>query len=91
MEKIILNSCKQKLEMEYPCHWTYKLIGVAQGEIRQAITSVLQGRECLVSHSNSSRAGKYHCLNVELVVHSEEDRTANYEAFKSHPAITMVL
>ena len=88
---MILNSCKQKLKLEYPCSWVYKIIGLDQEEIRIAITEVLQERECMVSHSNTSSKGKYHCFNVEITVHSEEDRAMNHEAFKKHPAITMVL
>ncbi|MGV1099131.1 HP0495 family protein [Thiovibrio sp. JS02] len=91
MEKLIRNACQQRLELEYPCRWVYKLIGVTQEEIRGAVRAVLQDRECLITFSNVSKTGRYHCLNVELIVHSEDDRTANYEAFKRHPSITMVL
>lgn len=86
-----LNTCKQKLKLEYPCRWIYKVIGIDQDQIRNAISEVLQERECTVSHSNSSSKGKYHCFNVEITVHSEEDRAVNHEAFKNHTAITLVL
>ncbi|MFZ5775303.1 MAG: YbeD family protein [Thermodesulfobacteriota bacterium] len=91
MERVVWNTTKEKLALEYPCRWVYKLIGPCQREVKAAIVAVLQERECLVTLSNSSRTGKYHCLDVEVVVHSEDDRTANYEAFKRHPAIVMVL
>ncbi len=91
MEKLLINGCQQKLELEYPCRWVYKLIGASREEIHGAVKAVLQERECLITFSNASKTGKYLCLNVELVVHSEEDRTANYEAFKRHPSVTMVL
>lgn len=88
---VLLNNCKQKLELEYPCSWVYKIIGREQGELRAAIAEVVQARECLVSLSNSSSGGKYLCLDVELVVLSGEDREAQYCAFKGHPAVVMVL
>lgn len=88
---VLLNSCKQKVEMEYPCSWVYKIIGREQGELRGAIAEVVQARECLVSLSNSSSGGKYFCLDVELVVLSAEDREAQYLAFKGHSAVVMVL
>ena len=88
---MLLNSCKQKVEMEYPCPWVYKVIGREQEELRGAIAEVVQARECLVSLSNSSSGGKYLCLNVELVVLSAEDREAQYLAFKGHAAVVMVL
>lgn len=88
---MLLNDCKQKLELEYPCPWVYKIIGREQEELRVAIAEVVQARECLVSLSNSSSGGKYLCLDVELVVLSAEDREAQYCAFKRHPAVVMVL
>lgn len=91
MEKLVINSSTQKLELEYPCPWVYKVVGKEQDLIRQAIVDVFQERECLVTTSNSSRTGKYHCLNVEIVVVDEEDRMANYESLKKHPSVTMVL
>jgi len=90
-EKAVLAGCQQKLELEYPCSWVYKLVGLEQESIRGAVSAVLQERQCLVTLSNSSRTGKYHCLNVEVVVDDETDRTRLYEAFRCHSAITMVL
>jgi hypothetical protein len=88
---VILNECKQKIELAYPCPWVYKIIGREQEELRAAIAEVVQARECLVSLSNSSSGGKYLCLDVELVVCSAEDREAQYLAFKGHSAVIMVL
>lgn len=87
----MLNDCKQKVELAYPCPWVYKIIGRDQEELRAAIVEVVQARECLVSQSNSSSGGKYLCLDVELVVVSAEDREAQHLAFKGHPAVLLVL
>lgn len=88
---MLLNDCKQKLELTYPCSWVYKLIGREQEELQAAIAEVVQARECLVTLSNSSSGGKYLCLDVELVVVSAEDREAQHLAFKAHPAVVLVL
>ena len=88
---MLLNGCKQKVELAYPCSWVYKIIGREQDELRAAIAEVVQARECLVSLSNSSSGGKYLCLDVELVVVSAEDRETQYHAFKGHAAVVMVL
>lgn len=88
---MLLNGCKQKVELEYPCSWVYKVIGREQEELHTAIAEVIQARECLVTLSNSSSGGKYLCLDVELVVVSAEDREAQHLAFKDHPAVVMVL
>lgn len=88
---MLLNGCKQKVELVYPCSWVYKIIGREQDALREAIAEVVQARDCLVSVSNSSSGGKYLCLDVELVVLSAEDREAQYHAFKGHPVVVMVL
>ncbi|MEJ2031569.1 MAG: DUF493 family protein [Deltaproteobacteria bacterium] len=46
---------------------------------------------CIITHSNSSKSGKYHCLNVELIVQTEEVRNGLYQTLKNHPAIRIVL
>ncbi|MFH1020788.1 MAG: DUF493 domain-containing protein [Pseudomonadota bacterium] len=88
---MLLNDCKRKVELAYPCQWVYKVIGREQEELRLAIAEVVQARECLVSLSNSSSGGKYLCMDVEAVVLSAEDRESLYRAFKGHPAVVMVL
>jgi putative lipoic acid-binding regulatory protein len=88
---MLLDSRKQKLALEYPCPWVYKIIGRKQEDLQVAIAEIVQARECLVSLANASSGGKYLCLDVELVVLSAEDREAQYLAFKGHPAVIMVL
>ena len=88
---MLLNTCKRKVQIDYPCSWVYKVIGEDQQAVRLAITQIIEESRCLISHSNSSRTGKYHCLNVELVVQNEEVRNRLYQALKNHPAIRMVL
>lgn len=90
-KKCAATACGQKLVLEYPCRWVYKLIGPDREDIRRTVTEVLQERQCCVAVSHSSRTGKYHCLDVEVVVADETDRTGLYEAFRCHSAITMVL
>jgi len=88
---MLLNSCNQKVNIEYPCAWVYKVIGPDKGIIKNAVKEVMQERQCSVTLSNKSSGGKYYSLNVEIEVYSEEDRNLNYEALKKHPDIKMVL
>jgi len=81
----------KKLKIKYPCLWLYKVIGVDQNAMRQAVAEILSDRTVMVTYSNSSSGGKYHCLNIETVVHSEEDRTAIYISLKENPCIRIVL
>ena len=82
---------RQKLRLEYPCEWQYKLIGRDEGILRDIIREVIQERTCSVTVSNWSRTGKYVCVNLELIVLNEGDRTDIFEALREHPAVKMVL
>jgi uncharacterized protein len=82
---------EQKLKLEYPCAWIYKIIGVDQNDMKSAVLEIIQDRACSITHSRSSGTDKYHCLNVKITVESESHRKIIYEALKAHRAIKMVL
>lgn len=82
---------KKKAHFDYPCAWVYKVIGSSEDSIRQAVREIMQDEACSVTLSKISKTGKYHCLNVELVVCSEEHRVSIYESLKGHPSIKIVL
>ncbi len=82
---------KQRVQLQYPCLWVYKIIGPDADEMQRAIAEIIRDRPYKVSPSRSSKTDKYHCLNVELSVESESQRTALYEALKAHRAVKLVL
>jgi len=83
------NMCKVKID--YPCQWLYKVIGSDQEKLHRALMEIVSDNSCDISSSNSSRTGKYHSLNLEVTVQSEEERNAIYMALKAHPQVKMVL
>jgi len=87
----IINDSQQKVELTYPCSWSYKLIGYEKEAIQKAIHEVIIEREHSLEHSNSSKAGKYVSMNLELVIQNEDERNFIYEALKAHQNIKMVL
>ncbi len=87
----ILNDRKEKVVIEYPSSWTYKLIGHEKEAIQKAIHDVIIEREHSLKHSNNSKSGKYVSMNLDLVITSDEERNFIYEAFKAHQNIKMVL
>jgi len=87
----ILNDSKKKVEIEYPCTWKYKLIGYEKEAIQRAIHEVILEREHNLNHSNASKTGKYVSMNLDLLVHNEDDRNFIYEALKKHQNLKMVL
>jgi putative lipoic acid-binding regulatory protein len=88
---VIINDSDQKLELEYPCDWRYKVIGEERAKLEAAIHSVILEREHKLEHSNASKSGKYVSLNLDLLVQNEEERQFIYEALKAHQDVKMVL
>ena len=82
---------KQNLQLEYPCSWTYKIIGMDPDEMKCAVYEIIRDRQCRISPSRQSETAKYFSLSVELTVESESHRTNLYEALKAHRAIKLVL
>lgn len=87
----ILNARQEKLELTYPCSWSYKLIASEVEALKQAIRDVIDEREHKLTHSKNSKGGKYVSMNLDMLVHNEDDRNFIYEALKAHQHIKMVL
>ena len=87
----IINASEDKLELTYPCSWAYKLIAGEKEALQKAIHDVMLQREHSLIHSKNSKGGKYISMNLEVLVHNEEDRNFIYEALKAHKNIKMVL
>ncbi|MBE0515270.1 DUF493 domain-containing protein [Sulfurimonas sp.] len=87
----IINDTDEKLELTYPCSWCYKLIAGEKEALEEAIRAVIEEREHKLTHSKSSKGGKYISMNLDMVVHNEDDRNFIYEALKAHQHIKMVL
>jgi len=87
----IINDRKEKLELTYPCSWAYKLIAGEKEALEKAIHDVISDREHNLTHSKNSKGGKYVSMNLDLLVHNEDDRNFIYEALKAHQNIKMVL
>ncbi len=77
--------------LEYPRPWTYRVIGMDENLIREAISAVLGEQEYELALSNSSSGGKYISMNLETVVASEEARDAIHAALIKYPAVKMII
>jgi len=81
----------KKLELQYPCNWCYKVIASEKETLQNAIKDVINERTYRLTDSNSSKTGKYVSMNLDLLVHNEDDRKFIYDALKKHQDIKMVL
>jgi len=86
-----INELDKKLELEYPCNWSYKVITQHEDHTKEAVLDVISERIHTLKYSNNSKSGKYVSMNLELLVQNEEDRNFIYEALKAHQKIKMVL
>ena len=81
----------ERPEIEYPCSWVYTVVGQDCSLLKDAIINACGPQSVTISHSRSSSGGKYHSLNAELTVDSEEDRLAIYDSLKANPVVKLVL
>jgi len=84
-------SPKEKLVLDYPCAWIYKIIGASESDLRRAVAEVLGDHPCTISFSSASSGGKYLCLNLEVEVATEEQRNSLHQALKAHAAVRLIL
>jgi len=85
-----ISEFEQKVQIEYPTIWRYKVIGVNARKTREAIERVTK-RPITITFSKQSSRGKYQSFNADIMVHSEEERESIYQALKACEDITMVL
>jgi putative lipoic acid-binding regulatory protein len=82
---------EHKLELDYPCNWTYKLVIRHEQNIKKIIKEVLDQREHGVKPSKISNKGKFKSYTLDLIVENEEDRKELYQILGDHEHIKMVL
>ena len=78
-------------EIEYPCTWTYKVIGEDRTRLRDVIVDACSPHAVAISHSHTSSTGKYHSVNAELIVPDATTRIRIYETLKNNAAVKIVL
>lgn len=81
----------EKLELNYPCSWPYKLVVLEKTDIKSAITDVISEREHTIKKSKTSSKGKFVSYILELIVHNEDDRKVLYEMLGNHKDIKMIV
>ena len=82
---------KEKLELNYPCNWEYKLVVLEHINIKATVKEVIFEREHKVKESKVSSKGKFKSYTLELLVHNEDDRKEIYKMLGDHSNIKMVL
>jgi putative lipoic acid-binding regulatory protein len=81
----------EKPIIEYPCDWSYRIIGTDEQLLRKAALDCLGNIDYSISVSNYSSSGKYISLNIETVVSSESARNRIHASLGRHSCVKMVL
>ena len=87
----MIDLSKEKLVLEYPCSWEYKLVVLEHIDIHFTVKEVVSSREHKVKESKVSSKGKYKSYTLELLVHNDDDRKEIYKMLGEHSNIKMVL
>jgi putative lipoic acid-binding regulatory protein len=81
----------RRAEIDYPCVWQYKVIGINCQALQAAVAEELGDNPYSLSASKKSGAGRYLSMNLEVTVNSDEQRQALYQSLAGHPAVKTVL
>ncbi len=80
-----------KPQIDYPCEWSYTIIGADENALREAAKAALGLKAFTVTVSNKSRSGKYTSLIITTNVLSEEERNSICKNLSAHPAVKIVI
>jgi putative lipoic acid-binding regulatory protein len=80
---------KEKVEIEYPCHWEYTIIGTDREKMKKAVAECLDNQNCEVR--DSKQHGKYFSQKFKAYVESEEERNRLFSKLQKHRDIKFVL
>ena len=80
-----------KPEINYPCEWSYAIIGLDEESMKVAVSKIIKGKKYEIKFSRKSKKGKYTSLNVNAYVKDEQERNNIYRNLKESPQIRIVL
>jgi putative lipoic acid-binding regulatory protein len=90
-EKILNNKRQEKLKIEYPCEWGFKLIGKDKEKLEALVSDIMEDKEYRCKEGNVSKNGNFVTLNTYCEVCSQEERDKFFKAFQEHNDVKMVI
>lgn len=87
----MIDLSKEKLELDYPCSWEYKIITLSKEDALKGVKEVILEKEFSLEASKTSKKGKFSSFTLEVLVHNEDERVSIYQMLKEHSLIKMVL
>lgn len=87
----VIDLNKEKLKLDYPCSWKYKVVLLETTCVKTVVREVFLDREHKIKESNVSKKGKFKSYTIEMIVHNDDDRKELYQLLGNHDDIKMVL
>lgn len=80
-----------KPQIDYPCTWSYRVIGFSKEYVLQAIKKVFDGKADISPIEHISSHKKYIAINCSIVVQTNEERLHFFETLVQQNGIIMVI
>lgn len=80
----------QKLELEFPCPWTYTVIGEDEPALQSAVASIVGAHEHTLTYSHTSKAGRYRSYQLVVTIPSDEERLRIFRELHGHDDVRYV-
>ena len=77
--------------IEYPCRWSFRIIGTSEEVVRAAIGAVVGELAHEIAFSHVSSTSKYVSLQLHLVVEDDGQRLEFYRRLAATAGINAVL
>ena len=85
------NECKTRPDIDYPCQWSYKIIGRDKDKLLACIKEIMGNKRYTCSVGNVSKTGKFTTYNTSCKVEDETERNKIFKYFEDHAAVEMVI
>lgn len=81
----------EKLDLEFPCPWTYTIFGADEELLRAAAAEIVGEAQHTLEFSHESKSGKYRSLHLEVTVTDDEHRLRIFRELHEHADVAYVL
>ncbi len=80
-----------KPQIDFPCVWSYRVIGIGKENVLCAIEKVFGGNASISPVEHISSHGKYIAINCSIKVQTDEERLMYFDGLIEQNGIVMVI
>lgn len=84
-------SAAENPRIDYPRPWTYRLIGRQALLVQAAIATILGKRRYVLTEGNHSSGGRYHSLELAVIVEDQAERDWIFQRLSAHEDVHWIL